>query len=226
MFGDFVQVSRTNPATTFLGHLVLQVTFDTTPLLWPGGKLVVLAQATHGQGINGTVVHAFSTVSNLESPPFVQLGEWFIEQSLFDGVLVMRFGKQDSNRDFGAPRYGGNFINDSFGAVPTVPMPSYIAQGLGGFVQVKPVEWLTLKAGIYEAQPQPQSFGFDSAIAALGQVVFLGGAFFSLRSVPREALLGADLAQRMGAERELRRSERAAGPAARLRRGRRWLPPP
>ena len=174
VFANLSKTSARDAATDYLGHADLQLTFDTTPKLWPGGKFLVLAQANHGRSITEDYVGAYSLISNLEGPEYVQLGEFFFEQTI-KGVFMFRLGKQDSNRDFGTPRYGGNFINNSFGAVPTVPMPSYYTQGLGAYFQLDPIDWLTIKAGIYEGQPQLASFGFDTAFRPGAGFVVLGG---------------------------------------------------
>jgi carbohydrate-selective porin OprB len=85
--------------------------------------------------------------------PYTQLTELFYEHHLFDDKLRIRIGKQDANREFGTPRFGGNFINNNFGMYPTTPLPSYPTTGLGALVAVQPVAWLTGKAAIYEGSP-------------------------------------------------------------------------
>lgn len=147
----------------FNGHLDVALTFDTEAAhLWPGGKFYVLGQNNHGTGINEYVGSA-TEISNIEAKPYTQLGEFFYEQSLF-GIVRIRLGKQDANREFGTPRFGGNFINNNFGMLPSSPLPSYPTNGLGAVVVVQPVWWLILKASFFEGQPQVGSFGFDSAL--------------------------------------------------------------
>ncbi|MCU0695632.1 MAG: carbohydrate porin [Myxococcaceae bacterium] len=144
------------------GHLDVAVTLDTQGLgLWNGGKLYVLGQNNHGPGIN-EVVGSATEVSNIEAAPYTQLGEFFYEQNFFDKVRV-RLGKQDANREFGTPRFGGNFINNNFGMLPSSPLPSYPTNGLGAVALVTPTDWLTFKAAVFEGRPQVGSVGFDSA---------------------------------------------------------------
>ena len=160
---------------TLLGHLDLAVTLDTEKLgLWSGGKFYVLGQASDGTGIN-TLVGSANEVSNLEARQFSQLGEFFYEQALFDEHLKLRLGKQDANREFGTPRYGGNFINNNFGMYPTTPLPSFPTTGLGAALIVEPAWWLALKAMVFEGSPQAGSLGFDSAFATGAGVMGVAG---------------------------------------------------
>ncbi len=156
------QTAGPNGAPT--GHIDVAVTFDFEAMgLWPGGKVYVLGQNNHGKGIND-FVGSTTEISNIEATPYTQLGEFFFEQSLF-GILRIRLGKQDANREFGTPRFGGNFINNNFGMLPSTPLPSYPTNGLGAVAVVQPVWWLAVKASLFEGTPKIGSFGFDSALA-------------------------------------------------------------
>ena len=148
---------------TFTGHLDVAVTLETDEMgLWPGGKFYVLGQTNHGQGIN-ELVGSTSEISNIEGKPYIQLGEFFFEQTLFKEMITLRLGKQDANREFGTPRFGGNFINNNFGMLPSTPFPSYPTNGLGAALIIKPVEWLAFRALFIEGSPKVGSFGFDTA---------------------------------------------------------------
>ena len=164
-------------AVSLLGHIDAAITLDTDKLgLWPGGKFYFLGQDSRGVGINELVGSA-TAISNLEAAPYTQLTEFFYEQALFHEHLHIRLGKQDANREFGTPRYGGNFINNNFGMFPTTPLPSYPTTGLGAAVIVDATSWLVAKACVFEGNPLVQSLGFDSALADnAGYTVALGAA--------------------------------------------------
>jgi porin len=150
-------------ATEELGHVDLALTVDTHKLgLWRGGTFYILGQNNHGTGINALVGSA-TQISNLEADPYTQITELFLEQALFADKLRIRIGKQDANRDFGTPRFGGNFLNNNFGMFPTAPLPSYPTTGLGAAVIGQPLEWLAVKAALYEGNPTVGSLGFDTA---------------------------------------------------------------
>jgi porin len=162
---------------SLLGHIDAALTLDTEKLgLWPGGKFYFLGQANHGTGVNELVGSA-TAISNYEQAPFTQLTEFFYEQALFDEHLKIRLGKQDANREFGTPRYGGNFINNNFGMFPTTPLPSYPTTGLGAAVIVEPADWISARAVVFEGNPLVESLGFDSAaVANAGYTVAVGAA--------------------------------------------------
>ena len=146
-----------------LGHVDAALTLDSHKLgLWDGATLYALVQNNHGSGINDRVGSAVG-VSNLEAAPYTQLTELFVEQALFGDRLHIRIGKQDANRDFGTPRFGGNFINNNFGMFPNAPVPSYPTTGLGALVVAQPVAGVVGKLAAYEASPEVGGFGLGSA---------------------------------------------------------------
>jgi len=158
-----------------LGHVDAALTLDSHKLgLWNGATFYVLGQNNHGSGINDQVGSAVG-VTNLEADPYTQLTELFIEQALLDDRIRIRIGKQDANRDFGTPRFGGNFINNNFGMFPNVPLPSYPTTGLGGLVAVKPVAWLTAKFAIYEGSPEIGGLGLTTAFRSGAGYTLAGG---------------------------------------------------
>jgi porin len=162
-------------ATSVLGHLDVALTLDVERLGgWRGGRAYVLGQSSHGTGINAFVGSA-NAISNLEAQPYTQLTEFFFEQSLLDDRLRFRVGKQDANREFGTPRFGGNFLNNNFGMFPSDALPSYPTTGLGAAVIGQPLDWLTLKAMFFEGSPKVGSFGFDSAFAPGAGWTAVGG---------------------------------------------------
>jgi porin len=163
--------------TAALGHVDAAVTLDSQKLGgWDGGTLYALVQNNHGSGINQSVGSA-QPVTNLEAEPYTQLTELFVEHSLFDHAVRIRIGKQDANRDFGTPRFGGNFINNNFGMFPNVPLPSYPTTGLGAIAIVQPVDWLVGKAAIYEGSPMIGGLGLTTAFRdGAGYAVAASGA--------------------------------------------------
>ncbi len=170
----FVNASSQPAGVSLTGHVDLTATLDVEQLgLWPGGKFLVNAQNNHGQGIN-EFVGSVTEISNIEAKPFTQLGEFFYEQSIV-GKVRFRLGKQDANREFGTPRFGGNFINNNFGMLPSSPLPSYPTNGLAAVVVVTPVEWLGLKAAIFEGSPKLNSVGFDTAFVSGAGHFLIGG---------------------------------------------------
>ena len=150
--------TRDDDAIAYRGNLDMQLGLDTEKAhLWPGGSFLVYGQDGHGDGVSDEPGFVMP-VSNYEAPEFTQLSELWLYQQLPHGVSF-RLGKQDANRDFAAPRYGGNFTNSSFGVLPTAPIPSYPAPALGAAVFVQTTDWLQLRGGLYEGDSRIQSVG-------------------------------------------------------------------
>ncbi len=162
---------------TLLGHVDAALTLTTDKLgLWDGGTFYALVQNNHGTGIN-TKVGSSQPITNLESDPYTQLTELFLEQTLLDEAIKFRVGKQDANRDFGTPRFGGNFINNNFGMFPNSPLPTYPTTGLGAVVAVSPLDGIVAKAGVYEGSPGVGGFGLDTAFKSGAGYTLIGGLF-------------------------------------------------
>jgi carbohydrate-selective porin OprB len=152
----------------YRGDVDAMATLDTEKLgLWACGSLFVYGQSAHGHGVSGDFA-PLMPVSNLEAPRFTQLSELWLAQCLGSERLVVRLGKQDANRDFAAPRFGGNFLNSSYGVIPTAPMPSFPTPGLGAALFGTLTDWLELRGAVYEGAPTIRSFGEDAAEEGAG----------------------------------------------------------
>lgn len=157
-------------AAAYHGNLDLLLSLDTEKAkLWPGGSVLVYGQKGYGDGVSDDLGFAMP-VSNYEAPDFTQLSELWLYQELPYG-LSLRLGKQDANRDFAAPRFGGNFMNSSFGVLPTAPIPSYPAPALGAAAFLQTTKWLTLRGGVYEGDARIQSVGGHAFDADAGSIL-------------------------------------------------------
>jgi porin len=160
---------------SYLGNVDAFVILDTAKLgWWQGGRFFVYAQSSHSSGISRSL-NLFMPVSNLDAEPFTQLSEFWLEQQVGER-LTLRLGKQDANGDFAGPRFSGNFVNSSFGVLPGSPIPSFPAPALGAAVLAQPTSWLEIDAGVYEGNPEVESFGEsafedDSGVFAIGALV-------------------------------------------------------
>ena len=142
---------------------------------WRGGQLVVMLQNTRGGDISDVVGDAQGT-SNIVAPPGTRFAEYYLEQELAGGSVRLKLGKQDANADFVVSHGGGEFINSSFGLIPTVPLPTYPAPALGamGFWQVS--ERVGLKAGIWDGAPALTSGCLSTVFDASGGAITAVGA--------------------------------------------------
>jgi hypothetical protein len=157
----------------YRANLDVLVTLDTEKAgLWRGGNVLVYGQDAHGDGVSDEL-GLVMPVSFYEAGDFTQVSELWLLQEL-PGRLTLRLGKQDANRDFAAPRFGGNFMNSSYGVLPTTPMPSFPAPALGASLSLQATPWLALRTGVYDGAPRMESFA--GAAFEKGAGVFSPGA--------------------------------------------------
>lgn len=129
---------------------------------WPGGRFVIDLQNTRGGDISD-LVGDIQGVSNIVAPPGTRFAEYFLTQELAGGRIGLKVGKQDANADFVVSEGGGEFINSSFGLIPTVPLPTFPSPGLGIMGRWAPSEAIVVKAGYWNGAP-PLGSGVSGAI--------------------------------------------------------------
>ena len=119
---------------------------------WAGGSFVIDLQNTRGGDISD-LVGDVQGVSNIVAPPGTRFVEYFLDQSFGDGRFRLKIGKQDANADFVVAEGGGEFINSSFGLIPTVPLPTFPAPALGVMAGWSPSDAVHFKAGYWDGSP-------------------------------------------------------------------------
>ena len=126
-----------------------------------GLKFHAHAFQLHGRGVSVDHLGVFDTVTNYEATPSTRLFEVWMEQSLFDDKVSVRFGQMrvDYDGEFTLAPSAGLFISASFG------WPSFLGSNLpsGGVtypiiapgvrVKVSPNDKLTLLAAVYNDDP-------------------------------------------------------------------------
>lgn len=155
---------NTSRAVEYTGNTHLTLSLDTAALdWWDGGELFIYAEERHGAGITERHVGDISTLNNDEERDFVQVSEYWWHQTLLDDQIWFKIGKMDAAADFQVIEYGLEFINSSFGAIPTVPVPTFPDPALGVVVAFEPKDWLYLMVGVYDQQAFGGTSGFDTA---------------------------------------------------------------
>ena len=119
---------------------------------WKGGFFFVDLQNSRGGDISD-VVGDIQGISNIVAPPGTRFSEYFIDQNFAEGRFRLKVGKQDANADFVVSEGGGEFINSSFGIIPTVPLPTYPAPALGVMGGWSPGKTIHVKAGYWDGSP-------------------------------------------------------------------------
>jgi porin len=149
---------NTNRATRYRGNLDLVMNVDTEAMdMWKGGRFFVYGNQFHGRTLTPNDVGDFQFYSNIESNPRpnneFQVTEFWYEHSFADGAFIIKMGKQDANADFAFVDLGGDFMNSSFGLIPTVPLPTWPNPGMGISAFVDLTELIHLRAGVYDGSP-------------------------------------------------------------------------
>jgi porin len=146
----------------------LVLTLDTeSARWWNGGRFVITLQNTRGGDISNIVGDA-QGISNIVAPPGTRFAEYHLVQETAGGRLVFKVGKQDANADFVVSDGGGEFINSSFGLIPTVPLPTFPAPAMGAMGSWQPTDFLKIKAGYWDGAPIVGSGSFGTAFDGSG----------------------------------------------------------
>ena len=147
------------------------LSFDTEAVgWWKGGLFVVDLQNTRGGDISDFVGDA-QGISNIVAPPGTRFAEYHLIQEFSGGKLALKIGKQDANADFVVSEGGSEFINSSFGIIPTVPLPTFPAPALGVMGAWQATGQIRLKAGIWDGTPVLGSGAFGTAFDGSGGTV-------------------------------------------------------
>ncbi len=142
---------------------------------WWGGLFVIEIQNTRGGDVSDFVGDA-QGISNIVAPAGTRFAEYYLVQELADGDLVVKIGKQDANADFVVSDGGGEFINSSFGLIPTVPLPTFPAPALGIMSAWQVHDAVRIKAGLWDGAPAVGSGCFGTAFDGSGGTIGAFGA--------------------------------------------------
>lgn len=167
---------NTETGQRYTGLTDFIILFDTEAVgWWKGGLFVVDLQNTRGGDISDFVGDS-QGISNIVAPPGTRFAEYHLIQQFADGALAFKIGKQDANADFVVSDGGGEFINSSFGIIPTVPLPTFPAPALGIMSAWQANDQIKIKAGFWDGAPNLGSGSFGTAFDGNGGTVGAIGA--------------------------------------------------
>lgn len=156
--------------TEFLGYLDLGFSFDLAKLgAWPG--LGFQASLHWYQGREPSVVlvgvNLSQAVDQYEAASTVRAYNLYFTQAIGADVLL-EVGQLAVDTDFMVSRYAGNFVNASFGDLPSqnlnLDAPSYPVAAPGIYLKSALGESVTSRLGLYTADAGPDvasNHGFD-----------------------------------------------------------------
>lgn len=156
-FGDVFTNARggrsTNDATRYLGLLDIELIADFERLKWRvPGKLYLLGQTTHGEGLTERFIGDALVHSDIDSfRNITQIGEYWWEFGVLDDDLRVRLGKQDVNTEFIYMETAADFIQSSFELSPAEVIPTYAHQSVAAVTLVRLTPSLQFKFGVWDA---------------------------------------------------------------------------
>lgn len=133
----------------YLGSVDTTLEFDLAKLGLGRGQLVASAQSLHGRSINDSRVGAFQAPSNLDSDAFNEFTEIWYGDSYLDERIRVKIGRQYADADFNVTENAANFLNSSYGLIPTILSPTYPTPMLGASVWAEPAKWISVGAGVF-----------------------------------------------------------------------------
>lgn len=113
--------------TIYAGRLDLGVDVDLERFAnWSGARFHANMFQIHGDGLSRSHVGNLLLVSGIEALPATRLYEFWIEQSLLGGALMIKVGQQPSDIEFIDSRYDDIFANSALGwpGITGVILPS------------------------------------------------------------------------------------------------------
>jgi porin len=155
---------------------------------WYGGTFNVSALQIHGRNLSADNLSSLQTSSGIESDRATRLWElWYDQKFLSEDRLDVRIGQQSLDQEFMVSQNALLFVNTMFGwpMVPSADMPdggpAYPLSDLGVRFKVRPIDSLTVLAGVFNGRPAKASDNSDSqAVNASGTSFPLNGGTLAI----------------------------------------------
>lgn len=159
--GEYYDVTSggVSRGSTYNGLVETYVDLDLEKLLgWKGAAIHANAYYVHGIGPTTNTGSIFA-VSNLEGFETVRLDELWIEQSLLDDKLKLKFGSIAADTEFFISDSAAGFLNGTFGWAGILATnmvqggPAYPLTSMGGRVAYAPNDNLSILAAVFNGSP-------------------------------------------------------------------------
>jgi porin len=155
--------------TEYDGLLQLNLNADMHKLgLWKGLCFHTDVFQIHGHSISAEEVGSIVSISNIENLPSTRLFELWLEQSMFEGKLSIRFGQLAADAEFLIAESASAFIASTFGWTTIssdnllVGGPIYPMATPGVRIAISPKDETKLMVAVYNGDPVgPCSEDFD-----------------------------------------------------------------
>ncbi len=149
--------------TQILGQLDTQRAFGHY-----GGLLNISLLNIHGKNLSADHLQTLQTASGIESDRATRLWElWYEQKFLDEDRLDVKIGQQSLDQEFMVSTNALYFVNTMFGwpMLPSADLPgggpAYPLSALGARISTRPVDGVTLLAGVFNGSPVKNDNGTD-----------------------------------------------------------------
>ena len=133
---------------------------------WYGGLLNISALQIHGRNLSADNLMSLQTASGIEADRATRLWElWYQQKFLEEDRLDVRIGQQSLDQEFMVSQNAGYFVNTMFGwpMVPSADLPgggpAYPLSALGIRLRARPIDAVTVLAGVFNGSPVRYNYG-------------------------------------------------------------------
>ena len=133
-----------------------------------GGLLNVSALNIHGSNLSSNNLQTLQTASGIEADRTTRLWElWYDQKFLDEDRLDVKIGQQSLDQEFMVSSNALAFVNTMFGwpMLPSADLPgggpAYPLSALGARISARPVNGVTLLAGVFNGSPVKNDNGSD-----------------------------------------------------------------
>lgn len=174
-----------NQGVAYDGLTLMSLGVDTEKAFgWKGGTFNVSALQIHGRSLTADNLLTLQAASGIEATRSTRLWELWYQQAFSDGRFDVKIGQQSVDQEFTLSSYSSLFINAAMGwsVLPAVNLyaggPAYPLASLGVRFRARPMEGLTILAGVFNDNPPGGPFDDDSQVRGAAQ----SGTKFNMRT--------------------------------------------
>lgn len=164
--------ASTKNGLRYSGSADMTLTLDTGKMgLWPGGQFIIVGEPRWENGINKKVGSLIPVNMDALKPGSddrceMALSEFFYQQVLFDGKLILLGGKLDGARAFDNNVFANDertqFMNVAFRNSAMIgSFIPYTTLGVGAIVN--PTDWWSIRTAVTDSDGSATRTGFDTA---------------------------------------------------------------
>lgn len=135
---------------------------------WHGGLFNVSALQIHGKNLSSNNLQSLQTASGIEADRGFRLWElWYDQKFLDEDRLDLKVGQQSVDQEFIVSSNSLMFVNTMFGwpMLPSANMPgggpAYPLSALGIRLSARPIDGMTVLAGVFNGSPTGKSTDGD-----------------------------------------------------------------